>query len=94
VFLQTRQSRLFQANLELLASNLFPKVRQLMEPFATASINYLLTEEQFNHNQINDPFFQTTFLPSLEEFLEPFKVEIAKLSTFETQIGSHYFNHL
>lgn len=64
---------LLQANLELLASNISPKIRQLLEPFATLSINYLLTEEQLNHNQINDPFFQSTFITSLEQILAPFK---------------------
>jgi len=63
---------MLQANAELLSSSLHGRLKALFEPFAAPAVHYTLNEDEFNHYQINDPFFLSTLIPNLENVLQPY----------------------
>ncbi len=63
---------MLQANVEMLSSSLHTKLKSLFDPFAAPAVHYVLTEDEFNHYQINDPFFLSTLIPNLDVVLMPY----------------------
>lgn len=52
---EKRFSHILHGNMELLASSVLPRLQTSLENRLT-EVNYVLTEEQYTQNQINDPF--------------------------------------
>lgn len=63
---------MLQANVEMLSSSLHTKLKSLFDAFAAPGMQYVLSEEEFNHNQINDPFFLSTLIPNMDTVLQSY----------------------
>lgn len=63
---------MLQANVEMLSSSLHTKLKALFDPLVAPGMQYVLSEDEFNHFQINDPFFLSTLIPNMDIVLQSY----------------------